>query len=305
MTSISIRVDGVDQAGEARRAAAGVAATAGLDETTAGKLAIVVTECANNLWKHAGGGEIVLTPAGAACVEVLALDKGPGIRNVELCFQDGYSTAGSAGTGLGAVRRLAAEIDIYTVPDKGTALLARVAKAPFHKGGMAVGGVSVPIRGESMCGDDFVVMESPGGTVVLVVDGLGHGPVAADCATAAVEAFRESAALEAPPELMREVHGALRGTRGAAVAIGTADWRRGELRYCGIGNIARRSVWQKRRVADLLSHPGIVGHDVRNVRDITYELGSNGTNIALFRRYFHALVIWWVLRVCPASRTRR
>src|SRR6476660_3713636 len=118
-------------------------------------------------------------------------------------------------------------------------------------------------------------MESPGGTAVLVVDGLGHGPVAADCASAAVEAFREIAAGEAPPELMREVHGALRATRGAAVAIGTADWRRGELRYCGIGNIAGM-IWQNGASRHLLSHPGIVGHDVRNVRDLTYELGSNG-----------------------------
>ncbi|HEX6971837.1 MAG TPA: SpoIIE family protein phosphatase [Limnochordia bacterium] len=273
MTSISIRVEGVDQTGEARRAAAGLAASAGLDETAAGKLAIVVTECANNLWKHAGGGEIVLTPAGSA-VEVLALDKGPGMRNVELCFQDGYSTAGSSGTGLGAVRRLATEIDIYTFPDKGTALLARISKAS-RKGGAAVGGVSVPIRGESVCGDDFIFVDSPGGMKILVVDGLGHGPLAADCASAAVEAFRESAAGGAAPELMREVHGALRATRGAAVAIGEMDWRQGELRYCGIGNIAG-IIWENSVSRHLLSHPGIVGHDVRNVRYLTYPLGKNG-----------------------------
>jgi anti-sigma regulatory factor (Ser/Thr protein kinase) len=275
MTSISIRVEGADQAGEARRAAAGLASAAGLDETAAGRLAIVVTECANNLWKHAGGGEIVLTPAGSAGVEVLALDKGPGMRNVELCFQDGYSTAGSSGTGLGAVRRLATEIDVYTVPDKGTALLARVSKAAAPKGRMAMGGVSVPIRGESVCGDDFVIVDAPGGAAILVVDGLGHGPVAADCASAAVEAFRENWAANAPPELMREVHGALRATRGAAVAIGRADWRGGELRYCGIGNIAG-IIWENGASRHLLSHPGIVGHDVRNVRDLTYQLGANG-----------------------------
>jgi anti-sigma regulatory factor (Ser/Thr protein kinase) len=272
MTSISIRVEGPDQTGEARRAAAVMALAVGLDETSAGKLAIIVTECANNLWKHAGGGEMVLTPIENG-VEALALDRGPGMRDVERCFQDGYSTAGSSGTGLGAVRRLATEHDIYTVPEKGTALLARVLKTGTRKEPATVGGVSVPIRGESMCGDDYVFAKTPVGTAILVVDWLGHGPLAADCASAALEAFRETPGL-APPEMMREVHGALRGTRGAAVAIGNLDWARGELRYCGIGNIAGL-IWNGSTSRHLLSHPGIVGHDVRNVKDLTYELGKN------------------------------
>ncbi len=299
MTSISIRVEGVDQAGEARRAAAALAAPAGLDETAAGRLAIVVTECANNLWKHGGGGEIVLTQAALGGVEVLALDKGPGMRNVEQCFQDGYSTAGSSGTGLGAVRRLATEVDLYTVPDKGTALLARVAKAPTPKAGIAVGGVSVPIPGESVCGDDFIVVEAPGGMAVLVVDGLGHGPLAADCALAAVEAFRESAAGDAPPELMRGVHGALRATRGAAVAIGKTDWNRGELRFCGIGNIGGL-IWENGASQHLLSHPGIVGHDVRNVRDITYPLSKDG----LILLYSDGISTHWSLDAYPGLQVR-
>jgi len=216
MTSISIHVEGADQAGEARRAAARLATGAGLDQATTGRLAIVVTECANNLWKHAGGGEIVLTPTGPeeGGVEVLALDKGPGMRDVERCFQDGYSTAGSSGTGLGAVRRLATDHDVYSSPDKGTALLARVTKPGTRRPDTQVGGISVPLRGETECGDDFAFSDGASATGVLVVDGLGHGPAAADCAVAAVEAYRENGSA-APPDVMRAVHGALRATRGA------------------------------------------------------------------------------------------
>src|SRR5918911_1052793 len=128
MTSSSIRVDGSDQAGEARRRAATMAAAAGFDQTTAGRLAIVVTECANNLWKHAGGGEIVISSSSAPepSIDVLALDRGPGMADVERCFQDGYSTAGSSGTGLGAIRRLSDLCDVYTRPGEGVALLARI-----------------------------------------------------------------------------------------------------------------------------------------------------------------------------------
>src|SRR3982751_6538624 len=160
MTTVSIQVDTADQAGEARRRAASIAATLRLDETTAGRLALVVTECANNLWKHGGGGEILLNPLGpdASGVDVLALDKGPGMTDVARCFQDGYSTAGSAGTGLGAIERLSTECHLYTVPGKGTALLARVRKtasAPRAVESFEVGGISVPQKGESLCGDGF------------------------------------------------------------------------------------------------------------------------------------------------------
>jgi anti-sigma regulatory factor (Ser/Thr protein kinase) len=277
MTSISIRVDGADQAGEARRAASSLAGEVGLDETTAGRLAIVAIECANNLWKHGGGGEIVLTPIDPhdPGVEVLSLDKGPGLRDVERCFQDGYSTAGSSGTGLGAVRRLATEYDLYTAPEKGLALLARVKRANGANSTAphTVRGISVPKQGETLCGDDFDALDRNGATAVLLVDGLGHGPAAANCAAAAVEAFRESRS-DVPPDVMREVHGALRTTRGAAVVVGRFDWGRGELRFSGIGNIAG-FIWNGSAPRHLLSHPGIVGHDVRNVRELTYEVDES------------------------------
>jgi anti-sigma regulatory factor (Ser/Thr protein kinase) len=263
----------VDQTGEARRAAASLAGAAGLSDTAAGKLAIVVTECANNLWKHAGGGEVVMTPIESG-VEVLSLDRGPGMADVERCFQDGYSTAGSSGTGLGAVRRLSSEIDVYTVQGKGTALLARVVNPGARRASVYdVCGISVPMRGETLCGDDFAFRERGGSTEVLVVDGLGHGPIAADCASAAIQSFLESDS-DSPPELLREAHGALRTTRGAAVAIARLDPARGELQYCGIGNIAA-FIWRYGGARHLLSHPGIVGHDVRNVRELTYPLEEN------------------------------
>ena len=41
------------------------------------------------------------------------------------CLTDGYSTAGTPGTGLGAVRRLANEFDIYSAPGEGTIVMAR------------------------------------------------------------------------------------------------------------------------------------------------------------------------------------
>ncbi len=66
------------------------------------------TELATNLLKHGGGGEILaerFDDSDGAGIEVLALDRGSGMADVARCMQDGYSTAGSLGQGLGAASR--------------------------------------------------------------------------------------------------------------------------------------------------------------------------------------------------------
>jgi len=295
MTTVSIRVDSADQVGEARRRAAALASSLRLDETTAGRLALVVTECANNVLKHAKGGEILLNalPLEYAGVDVLALDSGPGMGHVARCFEDGYSTAGSAGTGLGAIERLSTECEVYTAEGKGTAILARVMRAGARRSTahefFDTGGVCVPMERETECGDGFVVEQSNGIYRVLVADGLGHGPAAADCANAAIGVFRESSAT-GPADLMQEVHCALRSTRGAAVAIGFIDVARRELRYAGVGNISG-FLWRNGNPRHLLSHPGIVGHDMKTLREVPYELGPN----ALLLLYSDGITTHWSL----------
>jgi hypothetical protein len=94
----------------------------------------VITEAATNLVKHAVGGQLLwraLERNRGVGLEILALDRGPGISNVGECLRNGYSTAGSLGTGLGAIARLATEFDIYSLPGKGTALLARLWSGPL------------------------------------------------------------------------------------------------------------------------------------------------------------------------------
>ena len=57
-------------------------------------------------------------------MEVLALDRGPGIGNLDQCLRDGFSTAGSSGQGMGAVVRLSNASDFYSTAQKGMASLA-------------------------------------------------------------------------------------------------------------------------------------------------------------------------------------
>ena len=115
----------------ARRVALETARRAGLGENDASSAALVVTEAATNLIKHAGGGEIVIRiPRDSNSVlEILALDRGRGIANLAQCTEDGFSTAGSPGTGLGAIHRLSQHDDIYSARDLGTVLWARIGPA--------------------------------------------------------------------------------------------------------------------------------------------------------------------------------
>ncbi|WP_175115452.1 ATP-binding protein, partial [Paraburkholderia solisilvae] len=120
----------------ARRGAGEAAQKCALNETDVGRLALIVTEAATNILKHAQHGEVLVrelpphgnggAPGGSGGVEVLAIDRGPGIADVRAAFDDGRSTVGTSGTGLGAIRRLSDELSIYSQPRLGTIVRAAV-----------------------------------------------------------------------------------------------------------------------------------------------------------------------------------
>ena len=98
-----------------------------------GKVALAASELAGNLARHAKGGELIISAiarGSVAGVEFLAIDRGPGMADFRRCLADGYSTAGTPGTGLGAVARLADEFDAQTAVGQGTVLVARIWAAP-------------------------------------------------------------------------------------------------------------------------------------------------------------------------------
>ena len=102
MLSFLSVIDDATKTSEARRMARRLAQDLGFDEASAEKVSIVVTEAATNLLKHAGGGELLVRTAEhdtEICIEVLALDRGPGFDDVERCLRDGYSTQCTLGGG--------------------------------------------------------------------------------------------------------------------------------------------------------------------------------------------------------------
>ena len=156
---------------------------------------VVVTEAATNLARHARDGVILLrdtTSTGRPGVELLAVDAGPGMEDLSHLFTDGVSTGGTPGTGLGAMRRMAHELDLYSRPGQGTVLVARLfagTAAAWDRGRRAplvdVGLVCTPVSPETVSGDGWCVIQGADRAAVLVVDGLGHGPSAAEAADVA------------------------------------------------------------------------------------------------------------------------
>jgi anti-sigma regulatory factor (Ser/Thr protein kinase) len=299
-----LRIAEESQVGEGRREAAAIAKGAGFDETQAGKVAIIVTELARNLVRHATGGELLLrvVPGADPVIDLLALDRGPGMANVAHCLRDGYSTAGTPGTGLGAVSRLAGTFDIHSVPGVGTAILARVrsrpAAEPARQGGPAVGAVCLAKAGESVSGDAWATAQRDGRAVFLVTDGLGHGPGAAEASTAAVEAFEQHLD-EAPEGLLKAIHAALRPTRGAAAAVAEIGADRQTVRFAGVGNIAGAIITGAGE-RHMVSHNGILGHDVRKFQEFAYPLPAD----ALMVMHSDGLLTQWGFARYPSLRSR-
>jgi anti-sigma regulatory factor (Ser/Thr protein kinase) len=262
-----------------RREAQNLASDAGFSETAAGELAIIVNELCSNLIKHGSGGEMLLSRVrddDRAGIEVLAVDKGVGIANVARSMTDGYSTAGSLGVGLGAIARLAKDFDVYSRPSGGTVLLARVwcdrgGRAPLPRV-VRVGAVGVPKLGQEVSGDGWALREIKGTTVVLLVDGLGHGPQAALTTSVAMRGF-ELCTKNGPVDILTSLHQALRSTRGAVAAVVVLHPDEGILRYAGIGNITGMLMGADGSRRHLMSYDGTLGYQVRTIREASHDWG--------------------------------
>lgn len=262
------------QRGEARRVAAAQAHALGFDEEGAGRVALVVSELAGNLVKHVrGGGELLLRAAsrsGALSIEIVTVDQGPGLGDAERALRDGFSTAGTSGTGLGAVARLSDRFDLYTSAQSGTAIVSRIWRGePPTEPAVAVGAVCAAMPGERVSGDACSVVDLAERTRILLADGLGHGTEAEVAASKAVAVF-EADQQTAIGVLLDDIHRALRPTRGAAVSIAEIDPGLESLRYVGIGNISG-TIQSRGNVRNLVSHNGIVGHAIRRIQEFSYE----------------------------------
>lgn len=268
-----------------RRALAGLSRQLGFSEEDTGRASLVATELATNLVRHTTGGEIVMR-ANDDALEIIAWDRGPGMRDTTQSLVDGFSTAGGSGTGLGAVHRMADTVEMNSTVPGGTVIVTTVRRhserrpeAPADAAGQATpayageaAGLVLAVAPEVVSGDAWGALSTRNGDTVMLADGLGHGPGAAEASELAVAALRSHEPVE---ETLERVHDALRPTRGAAVAVAQVDRQARVVHFAGVGNIAAQ-ICGRASSKSLASMAGTAGRQVRTLRSFQYELPESG-----------------------------
>ena len=261
--------------GEARRAAMMMGQRLGFDDTRTGELALLVTEASRNVLIHGHGGQIIMAGAAEgdrALARVLAIDSGPGIPDLDRAMNDGYSTSGTMGAGLGAMKRIASGLEIFTNAS-GTIVLLELGSNPASCN-LSIAGMAVPYPGERVCGDGWACECFADRTVVLLTDGLGHGWGASEAALEAIATFRRHTD-KSPVTILGFVHDALRKTRGAVAAVAEIRPAQGKLFYAGVGNISG-VLLQGPVSRSLMSHSGTLGMNLTRLHELQFDWPVNG-----------------------------
>ncbi|WP_394842338.1 SpoIIE family protein phosphatase [Pendulispora brunnea] len=201
-----------------------IGAELSLSKTVIGSLVNVASELGHNQLRHARRGSIAIRRierGGVPGLEIVAADTGDGIVHPAQAIQGkarGESSGGdSLGVGLAAVVELADEVDFDVRMQEGTCIWARkfAAAVPRRR---QVGIYGRPHPEERISGDDGMFVRQDDALLVGVADGLGHGYLARDASSRAVETVREHAPLGIERTL-EKCHATLAGTRGAVMTV--------------------------------------------------------------------------------------
>ena len=294
-----VPVTDASSVGEVRRSAAMAAHRLGFDETRSGELALLATEASRNVLIHGGGGQVVLAgmnDGSGPAARILAIDQGAGIPNVPRAMSDGYSTAGTMGGGLGAMKRIATALEIFT-GRTGTIVMLELGQAP-QTDKLQLAGIAVPYPGELLSGDGWSSYSKSDRTLVMLADGLGHGFEAAEAAKEAIATFLRRVD-SAPGQILQYMDDALRKTRGAVAAIAEIRPNEKELIFAGIGNISC-SLVAGGASRSFVSHNGTLG--VRTSR--IQEFRSDWPNDAVLVLHSDGLNTKWDLSSYAGLLTR-
>ncbi len=261
-----------------------VATHADLAVEEKGKLDIIVTELITNLVKYAHSGrKLLIKPVLKGTipgVEIISIDKGPGMTDVSRRMEDGYSSSGTKGEGLGAIKRLSDEFDIYSVPRSGTIVLSRIYKKKVNiydndpKERLEIKSIQIAKPGEELCGDGFHLAFGPNDVSILLTDGLGHGPEAHLASQKAIDVFKENLS-STPDHILKTINESIRKTRGAVGMVLNFNLQNKILSYCGVGNISCK-VFSFDETRNLISFNGILGLNVSRVNSntVSWESGK-------------------------------
>jgi len=161
------------------------------------------------------------------------------------------------------------------------------------------GAVSLPKPGEEACGDAWCRRAHASGFKLMVADGLGHGPLAAQAAHAGVRVFLAENT-GSPGPILESMHRALRSTRGAAISVADVDLARGQVVFAGVGNVAGVMIAEDGTARRMVTHNGTVGHVAKRFQEFTYPI--EGTSLVILCS--DGLATSWSLEPYPGLAQR-
>ncbi|GEN86046.1 anti-sigma regulatory factor [Oceanobacillus sp. FSL W8-0428] len=112
---------------QARQVGRNIAKQIGFSTVNQARITTAISELARNIYLYAGKGQIsfeVIDAFNQKGIIMIAADSGPGISDIKLVLQDGYTTSGGLGAGLPGVKRLMDEFEIQSGSGKGTTVKA-------------------------------------------------------------------------------------------------------------------------------------------------------------------------------------
>lgn len=108
----------------ARQQGRDLASQIGFSPTDQVLIATAISEAARNILQYARSGEIIFSHVikenGREGIQILACDKGPGIKDPSRVMEDGYSSSGGLGLGLPGMKRMMSEMSIESNSGRGT-----------------------------------------------------------------------------------------------------------------------------------------------------------------------------------------
>ncbi len=225
---------------------------------------LVITELGSNLVKYAGGGEIIFRFSGlSGFIEIMAYDQGPGIKNFTKSFEDGYSTGGSSGSGLGAIKRFSSKLIFASIPGDFTCFYAQLKNKDAPKKPLSHFDhhwINFAIPGQKTSGDWTGIEETKEETHFLLMDGLGHGSEAADSSTSVGNYFRRNFNLS-PESLWEGMFQEANAKRGGVLGFGEIHHEKEELTFFGMGNVQAAIYQYGEKPKHLISKSGLFGKD--------------------------------------------
>ncbi len=278
--------------GHARRIIRRRATDMQFGEQRIAEIDIAVKEIGSNAVKFARGtGRIFVAETTArlehAGLELIYADKGPGIPDTALAISDGFTTTGTLGAGLGAIKRMMDEFYIYStiasqtrrLPLYGRTTHGTVIVIRKHlpvDGELSArkqslwGAFSRPVDGAEDNGDSYIINRKGDRQILAVIDGLGHGAGAKEASTEAV-AVIDRQALQPVETIIQTTHEALRETRGAVLGLAAIDRATGVVEYAGIGNTDFR-VYGGPRPLRFISLNGTLGSRLNRIKVFKEQL---------------------------------